>query len=496
LPRVSPRAFDLSSFCTTLQEDLAPWLPEDLTNPDAALPWREWIEKFFPAVATHPFAERHERLWEWIDALTPGVRPRPRVEVWPRGGAKSSSIELGCARVCEKLSRRYVLYVCETQEQADQHVQSIASLLETRGIGRALNVYGSSKGWRRTQLRTANGFNVSSFGLDSATRGVKLDQYRPDLLVFDDIDNQKDTQRTVEKKINAITTSILPAGSSDAAVLVLQNKIHEDSIVSMLCDAERADFLRDREPACVEPAVRDLQTTLVDEGGAKVYRVTGGTATWAGQSLATCERQINDWGMRAFLREAQHEVENASGYVFNVKMLNYMVAEEVPANLRKCRAWDLAATEGGGDWTAGILLGTDAKRWFVLDVKRGQWASDNVRKQMLQTAQTDGKVKLHVPQDPGQAGKDQAQQFRTLLASFSPVIETVSGDKATRASGFAEAVNAGNVYLLKADWNGAFREELRKFREDLLDQVDDQVDAIADAYNELASKNRIQVVKW
>jgi len=32
----------------------------------------------------------------------------------------------------------------------------------------------------------------------------------------------------------------------------------------------------------------------------------GGTATWEGQDLATCENQINRWGLRAFEAEAQH----------------------------------------------------------------------------------------------------------------------------------------------------------------------------------------------
>ena len=35
--------------------------------------------------------------------------------------------------------------------------------------------------------------------------------------------------------------------------------------------------------------------------------------TWEGQDLAVCETQINDWGLSAFLREAQQEVEEQSG---------------------------------------------------------------------------------------------------------------------------------------------------------------------------------------
>ena len=223
--------------------------------PGAEKPWREWLAARFPALTQ--FAPRHIRLWTWFDALKTGEKPRPRVEVWPRGGAKSSTGELGCVRLGWKLSRRFVLYVSETQPQADKHVQSIASFFERLNVGRALGKYGSSKGWRRDQLRTENGFNVAGIGLDVAARGVKLDEFRPDLIIFDDIDGRHDSPEKTAKKIATITASLLPAGSADCAILFLQNLIAKDGIVSQLADG-RAEFLHTREVPCVEPAVVGL----------------------------------------------------------------------------------------------------------------------------------------------------------------------------------------------------------------------------------------------
>jgi predicted phage terminase large subunit-like protein len=465
--------------------------PRRLRN--AALPWRTWLQAHFAMVVTAPFGTRHERLWEWFDALTQGTKPRPRVEIWPRGGAKSSTAELACTRLCAKLSRRYVLYVSETQDQADKHVQAVAGFLEQIGVERAVNVYGHSKGWRRQELRTANGFNVSAYGLDTAARGVKLDQYRPDLIVFDDIDSQHDSPKTVDKKIESITTAIIPAGAADCAYLFLQNKVHEDSIVARLADG-RADFLHSREPAFEEPAVRGLVTESepTPEGGRR-YRITAGEATWAGQSLTVCEQQINEWGLRAFQREAQHDVRGTDGYVFNTDALRYIDASEVPADLKRCRAWDLAATEGGGDHTAGVLLGVQVASGavYVLDVRRGQWGSDRVMTEIERTAEADGcpySCRLRLPQDPAQAGKAQASHFRGRFAQYRPIIQPITGDKATRATGLAEEVNKGNVYVVRGDWNFALTEELRRFREDGSQTEDDQVDAAADAYNQVGTK--------
>lgn len=280
--------------------------------------WREWLSTCFRSYTTSSFAERHIRFWEWLSSLEPGVKPRPRVEVWPRGGAKSTTIELGCTFLGSQPSpqRHYVLYVSETQGQADKHVQSIAGMLERVGVRRAMNEYGSSKGWRRTEIRTANGFNVTAFGLDSGMRGVKLDEFRPDIIVMDDIDGRHDTPATTQKKIDVITETVLPAGSADCAVIVIQNRITDDSIVSRLADGQ-ADFLYDRV-VTEEPAIRDLVVErTIDANGVPRFVITGGTPTWEGQSLATCEAQINEWGEGAFRREAQHEVEDVEGGLWN-----------------------------------------------------------------------------------------------------------------------------------------------------------------------------------
>jgi hypothetical protein len=224
--------------------------------------------------------------------------------------------ELGCVRVGVKLTRRFVLIVSETQEQADKHVQAVASFLDGAGVERAVNKYGTSRGWRRDQLRTANGFNVAGYGLDAAARGVKLDEFRPDLIIFDDIDSQNDSPETVAKKIGSITKAIIPAGSSDCAILFLQNMIHEAGIVSQLVDG-RADFLHNREVPTVEKAVNGLKGHFETQAdGTRRYRITEGEATWEGQSLETCEQQINEWGFEAFDQEAQHNVAQAGGVFF------------------------------------------------------------------------------------------------------------------------------------------------------------------------------------
>jgi predicted phage terminase large subunit-like protein len=465
--------------------------PDGHPLPGADLHWEAWLAFNFPAVASYPPSQRHIRLWEWLEKLSPGYRPRSFVAGWPRAGAKSTTVELGCARLCVKLTRRFVLYVSETQAQANKHVQAVATNLERLGVERSINQYGASRGWKMDLLRTANGFNVIAFGLDAGARGVKLDQYRPDLIVLDDIDGLHDTEETREKKRETITSTVLPAGSEDAAVLFVQNLITDVSLMSEQVDGS-ADWLLDKEPVSVEPAIVGMEVESVPgEDGINRWRISAGTPTWEGQSLAVCEMLLNRIGLAAFERECQHKVEGAQGIFFHTDRLSYIDPEEVPKGLRWCRAWDRAATEGGGDWTAGLLMGMQGDYpnvWaYVVDLDYGQWSAETVRGTIKRIAKKDGsRVWLRLTQDPAQAGKDQADQDRRELLEFYPRIRLATGKKWDRARGFAECVNRGNVFVVRGDWNRFLTDRMKKFKEGVLDQDDDPIDAAADAFNELA----------
>ena len=332
--------------------------PEPLAGSE--LSWQEWTRRYFPAIASFPMAERHVRLWNWFDALERGSKPRPRVEPWPRGGAKSSTGEMGVVRAGAKLTRRFALIICEGQKQATDHVKTIAGHFERLGVDRATNKYGSSKGWRENQLRTSHGFNVFGLGLDADLRGIRVDEFRPDLILFDDIDGRADTPQTRQKKIDIITQTILPAGSSDCAILFLQNLIYNESIVSQLVRGT-AGFLLDRECAEAEPAVRGLEveTYKREDTGLNAYRVVGGEPTWAGQGLATVEKQINEWGYEAFLREAQQEVAEEEGGLWTRTLLHESRVIDRPELTRIAVAVDPNATDGGDE--AGIIVVGAAK---------------------------------------------------------------------------------------------------------------------------------------
>ena len=283
--------------------------------PGHELPWEEWLQRNFSDMASAPLAEHHKRFWEWGEALTLGDRQRAFVECWPRGGGKSTTAELVVARAVVRASRRFVLYVCATQEAADKHIQDIQAPLESLGVGRQESAYGLSKGWRQNYLRTENHVTIMGVGLDRNIRGLKVGSRRPDLIVLDDIDDEADTPQSVVKKLDRLTRSVMGTRAPDCSVVFIQNLIHSGGVMARL-KAGRTRILSDRLPYQEVPAILDLVTEeRVQPDGTTRDVIVSGTPTWEGLDLAACQAKIDDDTLPAFLSESQH-IMRQGGSVF------------------------------------------------------------------------------------------------------------------------------------------------------------------------------------
>ena len=88
----------------------------------------------------------------------------------------------------------------------------------------------------------------------------------------------------------------------------VQNLIHANSIFSQIVNSE-VDFLTNRVISGPHPAINDIAVKQIDGQ----FKIISGTPTWIGQDLETCQQQIQDWGYSAFMKEAQHDVEENGG---------------------------------------------------------------------------------------------------------------------------------------------------------------------------------------
>lgn len=166
-------------------------------------------------------------------------------------------------------------------------------------------------------------------------------------------------------------------------------------------------------------------------------------------------------------------------------------------DMRWARIWDLAATEDGGDYTAGSLVGYSKKynKTVIKNVKRGQWSSGDVENKVRTTALDDGTdVKIYIEQEPGSSGLALVNHYKNnVLPEF--VVDGVPAvnNKLIRAQPFLAAAEGGNVFMLMdSTWNETFTKEFDSFPGG---ENDDQIDTVAAGYQKLSGK-RIFSAAW
>lgn len=311
-------------------------------------------------------------------------------------------------------------------------------------------------------------------GLKAAGVGGPITGFGADLLIVDDphknreeADSQRARDAVWEWFTSVAYTRLEPGGR----VLVIQTRWHED----------------------------DLAGRLLRDGGEELGRwkllhlpaIADGLALWPERYpvsvLQDIRRTIGEYDWASLYMGTPSPRE---GSLFKLDRIEIVSA--APAGLPAVRAWDVAATVGAGDYTAGVLMaGPNAEGlYWILDVVRGQWGTEERNRIMRQTAAVDGRdVLTLVPQDPGSAGVDAAKAFIRTLAGYRVQSIRVSGDKVLRADPLSAQVNAGNVRMLRGEWNRDLLEELRTFP---LGRHDDQVDAAADAFAALTRRRRMR----
>lgn len=214
-------------------------------------------------------------------------------------------------------------------------------------------------------------------------------------------------------------------------------------------------------------------------------------------------RELKDMGSFAWAGQYQQRPTAREGGLFKRTWFSGKIVarNDVPRDgLSFVRAWDFAATrERPGkapDWTAGVLMARRGRDYYVFGVERMRESAGKVQDKVRECAELDSlkhSTTIRIPQDPGQAGVAQVESYVARLAGYrlKPMVTSGRGDKVARAQPLAIQAEFGHVYLVNDgdpseyvdDWIETFLDEVCTFP---AGSFDDQVDAAADAFAELA----------
>lgn len=199
-------------------------------------------------------------------------------------------------------------------------------------------------------------------------------------------------------------------------------------------------------------------------------------------------------GPREFASLHQQRPRPREGNLFKYSWFEDRFVDAVPETARRVRYWDLAGTDGDGDYTAGCRMSEAGGLYYVEDMVRGRWSPGRRDGNVVTAAQGDGRgAHQWIEQEAGINGKKRTQDLIGKLSGFVARAEPATGSKELRAEPFAAQCEVGNVRIVRGAWNQAFIEELCNFGPGC--EHDDQVDAASGAFSKLSDRRSAKVVR-
>ena len=307
-----------------------------------------FFKTYLPHYFTYEFAKFH---YEIVSLLE--IRGEPIAIKAPRDHAKSTIISFGYSlhQVVNGL-RSFIAIISDTKIQAELITRSIK--LEIEENPRIKADYGDLRGvlWKDDEFISGNNVLVLARGRGQKIRGVKHRQHRLDLVILDDIENDKSVknpkmvQDTV-KWIREAVMSTIVRGGLDGTLVIIGTLLSKKSVL--------AEFLKDPE------WIRREYSALSEDG------IPLWPAKFSREDLEKIKRKM---GALAFAKEYQGHPQDEDG-AFREEWIRYYHPEELIGRELIIVSFTDPSVKAGesNDYKAIITIGKDLETGiiYVLD---------------------------------------------------------------------------------------------------------------------------------
>ncbi|MBI5789302.1 MAG: phage terminase large subunit [Candidatus Schekmanbacteria bacterium] len=311
-----------------------------------------FFENYLPHYFNLPAAGFHQELVQLLDDKAD--KNRPAAVAAPREHAKSTIVTLGYPlhQICFGL-RHFIIIVSDTEYQAADFVRFIR--LELEENERIRQDFGdlrqSAKQWSDELFITKNGVKVLARGKGQKVRGLRHRQYRPDLVVMDDIENDQSVRhpRQIEKVLKWIVEAVYPAIDQHGSLFVIGTLLAKKSVLAQL-----------------------LQQAAKGVWRGRIYRALdeNNLPLWPQRhSLESLQQKKAVMGSVSFNKEYQNDPRDEEG-IFREDWLRYYHPQELSGRqLAVFMFIDPSAGSGeSADYKAVVTIGRDNEGIiYVLD---------------------------------------------------------------------------------------------------------------------------------
>lgn len=191
----------------------------------------------------------HEELDEiWSRGVLKGMNPMKDAKIIsrakgsrnvvaaPRGHAKSTNFTFKDSLHAVLYGyKHYILILSDSSDQAEGFLEDIKTEIEENG--NIIMDFGSLKGekaWRSGIIVTKNDIKVEAIGSGKKVRGRRHRNWRPDLIVLDDIENDENVNTSDQrKKLKSwFDKAVSKAGDTYTDIMYIGTILHYDSLLS------------------------------------------------------------------------------------------------------------------------------------------------------------------------------------------------------------------------------------------------------------------------
>ena len=190
---------------------------------------------YFPQYMEYQMANFHKELF----ALTEDRNVKKVVIEAFRGSGKTTIMGMSYAiwSILGAPQKKCIVLLAQTESQARMYLANIKKELEANTL--LLSDLGpfeeTDDEWRATSLVIPKyDARIVVASIDKSIRGLKHKQFRPDLIICDDLENLDivKTQESRDKIYKWMMGDIIPMGTMDMQLVIIGTRLHDDSIIS------------------------------------------------------------------------------------------------------------------------------------------------------------------------------------------------------------------------------------------------------------------------
>ncbi len=300
-----------------------------------------FAKTYLPHYFNHPSPPFHEEIYDLVR-----VEDEPVFIAAPREHAKSTIVSFltPIEDICLE-RRRFVLIISDTEDLAADF--NLFIKLELEENERIKADFGDLKGqeWSDADFTTRSGVRVKARGRGQRIRGLRNRQFRPDRVIIDDLENDRNVRnpRLTKETVNWILTAVMGSLERNFSMTMIGTILAKRSVLSWFMEAK-------------------------DDGGrplymSRIYRAIteDGTPLWPDkwplERLAKKKRQI---GSVNFSREFMNDPKDEEG-MFREEWVRYYHPEEIGGRALRVFTFIDPSMESGasGDYKAILTVGMD-----------------------------------------------------------------------------------------------------------------------------------------